>query len=160
KSAPARVGRAEALLALGRNDEALEEYRKVSPQTPETQAAISRLTVLAILNQPEERRRWSEVERGLAEAEKAAPESVELAIARAMLESARGRDDHAAEALRKALGREPERAALWAALAALAERRGKPGDGLAVVDEAGKRLGDRVEPRLVRVLYWSQRGGN
>ena len=40
-------------------------------------------------------------------------------------------------------------------MASLAERQGKPGDGLAVLDEAERRLGDHVELRLARTGSWA-----
>src|SRR5262249_49575215 len=113
---------------------------------------------------PPEEQRWGEVEqtlgtieRGLAEAQKtwAAPQ---LSIIRAESLAARGQISPARQLIDQALAKFPEDVELWVASANLAGREKDPAATLAVLDEAGRKLGDRIELRLARIDYWAFRG--
>src|SRR5205085_2425793 len=50
-------------------------------------------------------------------------------------------------------------AEVWTGMASLADRQGKGQEALAILNEAEKAVGDRVEIRLARARYWSRRQG-
>jgi tetratricopeptide (TPR) repeat protein len=158
-SLPARLGRADALLAVGKADAALAEYLPLVGRAPEARWAAVRLTAYRVLRLPPERRDWAGVEKLLADASDGQRKAAEYPLVRGEVLAAQGRADDAREGLREALqgdGRDPSaKARYWLALAALADR-GRPADdagpppSLAVLADAERALGDRVEWRLAR----------
>src|SRR5262249_44214039 len=54
----------------------------------------------------------------------------------------------------------PKDVAPWLLLADLNAAGGQPETALGVLDDAAKKLGDRIELRLARIAYWSRRGGD
>ncbi len=162
--APSRLGLAAALVDLNRIDAALEQYRIVMARAPEAGLLLARLQIVQNLRRPPEQQRWDEVEqtlgtieRGLAESRKtdAAPR---LSIIRAESLAARGEISPARQLIDQALAKFPEDIDLWVASANLAGREKDPAATLAVLDEARRKLGDRIELRLARVDYWASRG--
>ena len=59
---PARLGLASALLAAGKPDEALAEYRRLDPPPPEARLQAIRLLILRNLRSPADKRNWKEAE--------------------------------------------------------------------------------------------------
>src|SRR5207247_6108748 len=84
ESVPARLGMAAAQAALGRGDDALEQYRQVM-NLPGASATgwieIARLSIWR--NQQTGKTDWQEVENALKQVEKALPEAVEIPLLRA-----------------------------------------------------------------------------
>lgn len=155
----ARLGLAGALLAVGRADEATEEYRRLAPSVPEARLTAARLMVGANLRRPAAGRQWGPIETLLDEAGKLDPGSAAVAVLRAEVLVARDKPDEARTLLRKARDGEPSRPEYWLALAALAERAESPDAALAALDEAQRKLGDRVDIRLARARILANRGG-
>jgi tetratricopeptide (TPR) repeat protein len=152
-SLPARLGLAAAQEALGRTDEALEQYRQLMklPGAPATGwIEIARLAILTNRQQ----RNWKEVEETLDRAEKAQPDAIEVPLLRAEALAAQGKLDQAREILTQARDRKPKQAEFWTALAALAERQGNAEEAAQILDKATEQIGDRVGLRLARARWW------
>jgi len=164
--AAARFGLASALVALDKIDEALDEYRRI-PGDATARIAAARLQILQNFRRPEDQRQWDEVgrsldivERGLAGRRDADRIIAQVTTLRAEALAAQGRLDQARALLEGAIAKQPDQVDLWVALANLAGRGEKPEAALAVLDDARKRLGDRVELRQARIGYWARQGGD
>ena len=162
----ARFGLASALVAMDKVDEALDVYRRI-PGDANARVAAARLQILQNFRRPEDQRHWDEVgrsldvvEQGLAGRRDAERITAQVTTLRAEALAAQGRLDQARDLLEKAVAKQPEQVDLWVALANLAGRGEKPEAALAVLDDARKRLGDRIELRLARIGYWARRGGD
>ena len=148
-SAVARMGMANAQVALGSGDDALEQYRQLMklPGAPPTGwIEIARLTIGRNLQTG--KGDWREVEQVLNLAEKAKPEAVEVPLLRAEARVAEGQLDRAHEILVQARDRRPNQVEFWTALAALADRQGKADEVVRILKEAEKQAGDKVDLRL------------
>lgn len=150
---------AAALTALNRLDEALVQYRLVLPREPRAGLNIAQIEIARTLRQPEPQRDWTAVDQTLDDLERTTPDSAELAILRAETLVARKDLKAARTRLRQALDRHPDQIVLWTALANLTERDQGGKAALEVLDDAGKRLGDRLELRLARSNFWARQGG-
>lgn len=155
----ARIALGAALLASGRFEEALDEYRWLVTRVPAARIPVARLLFLRALRLPPTQRRWEEVEQVLTEAERAEPASPHVPILRAEMLAVQGKSTEARELLAAARDRQPDQPELWIALAAVAVRAGDSAAGLRVLAEAEQRLGERVEWRVARVRHWSRRRG-
>jgi cellulose synthase operon protein C len=163
RSLPARLGVAAARLNSGRIDQAIQAYRQVVADFPEAQeyrVTVARLLLLKTLRAPAGQRRWGDVDRALDDAAKVASDGFGVSILRAEALAAQGHLDRARALLEEVRGEHADRAEPWIALAGLAERQGKPDEGLALLDEARKRLGDLMILRLARIRSWAHRGGD
>jgi tetratricopeptide (TPR) repeat protein len=158
-SAEAAIGRATALMSLGKTDDAIDTFRRIVPRPPAIAKILAQLVIRQKLAQPPERRDWQEVNDLLDEAAKDKTNELEVALLRAEVLGLRGEIEQARALLRATRDKNPDKAEPWIALAELEERREKFGEALRVLDEAQKALGDRVELRLARVGYWVRRGG-
>ena len=158
----ARAGLAAALVSLGRLDTAIDEYRKnlLLPDAPDAaKIVLARLLIFRNLRLPESARRWEEIEALLEASSIALPDSSDVAVLRAEGLSARKQLEPARQLLEAALGKHPDEVELWVALSVLAVRRDRPEEAIKRLDDAEKRLGDRVEIRLARARFWGGRGG-
>ena len=164
-SSQIRYGFASSLEALGRYDEAIEQYRLVTDKSVksalaiETNLAIARTMIRRNQLLPAGRRNWEEVGSLLDELGRNEPEEPRVALMRAEVLASSDRIDEARALLEKARDTHPDRAEPWLALIAMAERRGKGEELPTLLDAAEKRLGDRVELRLARARYLAARGG-
>lgn len=158
QSVAARVGMAEAQVALGRIDEALVQYRQAMllPNAPVNgYVEIARLLLLkATQREPRDGR---DVDAALLQAEKARPNAPEVIILRAEALAARGQLEQGEAILTEARDREPKQVAYWTALASFAERRKQPERAWQLLEEAEKKNGDSVALRLARARYWVDR---
>jgi tetratricopeptide (TPR) repeat protein len=157
RSPTPRLALAGALAAQGRADEAAGEYYEALslPGAPASGwVDLAGLLCRHNLGLPPGKRGWQEVERVLARAEQAAPGSREVLVLRARVRLAQGRPGEA----RQVLATDRNRPELAAGLADIAEVQGRWEDAAHILDEAGRRLGDRVELRLARAVYWARRG--
>lgn len=150
---PARSGVAEALVTLGRQDEALPEFRRLveSPEAPpQSWVPYARLLIASTLRQPPAQRSWEQVEEVLRRVAEALPNSSDLELLRA---EALVAQDHCAEAetqLRRAVEHQPQRAELWEARIALAERQADWNRVESLLEEAQAAVGETLGLRLAR----------
>ncbi|MBL8797680.1 MAG: tetratricopeptide repeat protein [Planctomycetia bacterium] len=147
---PARASLATALLATGRFDEALDEHRKLAAQEASFRLPLARLLIVQTLRRPAAERRWAEVEAALDELARTEPDAADLPLLRAEVKTAQGQTDEARKLLEAARDRRPQQAALWLALANLSLQAKQPEQAQALLTEAVKQAGDRVEFRLAQ----------
>ena len=154
--APACLGLAAVQASMGRTEEALDSYRRILPRAPEAGLPLARLLLARNQALPTAKQDWTELEKLLAAAPADAFETTltkaEMLAARRQLEAARALLDQACIDQADQLGP-------WLALAALNEREGKLDAVAPVLDDAAKRLGDRVELRLARASFATRQGG-
>jgi tetratricopeptide (TPR) repeat protein len=150
------LGTAERM--LGRFDEALENLVKAAPAAPEPGKAWLDVARLEILRQLErEPRDWTQAQKFIDAAALALPkdakESVQPALLRAEILALQNDVADAEKLLKDARKAHPDRVEFWTALADLAAR-GKPEkEAMAILDEADRALGDRVELRVSRAMH-------
>lgn len=149
--APAIVGEAEALVRMGRNDEALQRYRAIVNlyQMSAYRTELVRLELLAALTQPAETRDWARFDEALGPP---AGRAAEVHVFHADALAARGAAPEAVALLRKWLAdnpKDPKAGAVWVALARVTDG-GRPESAWPVLEEAQKQVGNTVEVRLAR----------
>jgi tetratricopeptide (TPR) repeat protein len=177
-SLPAALGMADALLAMGKSDEALKAYRGVK-RDDNAQGVFVRLLLQrgVTLSIPREQRAAAlkevdEILRSAAESAKAngQPVPVIVTLLKAQREAAQGQlspsEDRARcfsraeEILKDARKESPKQAAYWTSLAMLyMDQKDKLKEVIPLLDEAEGVVGDRIELRLARVMYWAFQGG-
>ncbi len=156
-----RLGLARMEWALGRLDSALREYDVLmsSAQAP-VQAWIESIQLRIESNLKRPQPDWSEVDRMLSRMEQLKPVPVEVGVLRAEFLAAKKEFDKARAALEK--GHEDKQVRpveVWIGLAGLEQQREKSDVALALLNEAERHLGDRLELRQARCRYWARRGG-
>jgi tetratricopeptide (TPR) repeat protein len=182
RSIPALLGAARMEWALGRFNTAIERYRRLLTLrgAPREEALVELARVLIVRNlqkSPSERARpelWGDADRVLTEAEKLEKVPVEVPLLRAdivfamadalmsegQVEKARAQYEVARKVLLRDYADPANRPAkIWVAQANLEERKGNAAAALALLNEAEKFLGDRVELRLAKASYWVRQKG-
>ncbi|HEV2968642.1 MAG TPA: tetratricopeptide repeat protein [Pirellulales bacterium] len=150
---PARLGIASVLLAKGRFDEALEEYRQIAKldgMQGAGAAGVARLLILKNLARRPAEQDWTEVDSLLDQLGHNNPDSVGVTLLRA---EALAGEQHPAEAeqlLLAARTKAPDRTELWTALVGLADLQQEWPKAEQLLAEAEKRFGDQVWLRLAR----------
>lgn len=160
-SASGRLGLARMEWHLGRFDNALREYSMLMQlsQAPAI-AWIEAAQVHIVRNLQQQQADWPAVERLLQQAEKFKPVPVEVGLLRAEVLVAQQEFDKARSMLEQGQPEKQSRPVeVWVGIANLEQRRGRADVALALLEEAEKLCGDRVELRLARARYWSRRGG-
>lgn len=158
-SVTATYGAARGLVAMGKLEDAAEVYRRLAPRMPGFKVHVARLLLQQNLNAPQNQRQWSEFDRLLQELERVLPKSTELLLLRAESLAARDQPEQTQDLLLKALADEPHQLEVRVALVGMALYQNKLDRAAAILDDAEKQLGDRVELRRARARYWAQRGG-
>jgi tetratricopeptide (TPR) repeat protein len=161
-SAVARLGLGRALLAIDRAGEAVSELRQVVRlPRPATGAwsALARALLVHNRQLAPAQRDWSELEQALDRASREQEGVIPLLLLRAELLAAREDYAEARRLLERVRDEHPGVVEVWRALADLADRQDKPAAALAILDEAQRRLGNRLEWRLARLQSWARRGG-
>jgi tetratricopeptide (TPR) repeat protein len=161
QSIAGRHGLARMEWALGRTNNAVREYH-VLMQAPKAPAfawiECAQLLIAQNRNRPQPD--WSEVERILKQGEQLRPVPVEIHLLRAEVLAVRKEFDKACALLEKNYADQQSRPVdVWTALAALEQRRGNADEALALLGEAEKYLGERVELCLARCRCWARQGG-
>jgi tetratricopeptide (TPR) repeat protein len=156
----ARRGKAVALLALGKSQEALTEFRQLLPRDPSVALPLAQLLTDRNRRLDPDKRDWTEVDKALSYAKRAAPGSKEVAIFQAELAQIRKNTPEAFDMLKKERDKDPSQSEPWLALIRMTETQDKPADTLALIAEAEKQLGDRVDLRLARARHWLKVGGD
>ena len=147
---PARIGLADAYLRLGKQREALAEYKTLvnGYGLQSFRPAYARLEFRAAAAQPAANRSWEAFEQSIGPA---ADRTSELHILSAEAFVARGDFDKASKILDEVIRKDPKNALAWLTLARIASK-GVPGPANQMLDEAAKAIGDSVELRLARSL--------
>jgi tetratricopeptide (TPR) repeat protein len=161
RSIPGRLGLARTEWHLDRLDAALKEYQQLM-QLPNAPAAawVEAASVLISRNLKSKRPDWAAVERILAQAETLRPVPVEVKLLRAEMLADQSKFAEARAALAGEAGTTDNRPLdVWVGLANLEQRQGRSDAALAILDDAQRQLGDRLELRLARCRIWSVRGG-
>jgi tetratricopeptide (TPR) repeat protein len=158
----ARLGLAYTLVAVGRFDEALQQYAAVQDAMdapPELWLLRGRALLLREVRKPEGKRDWSDVKQALDLADKSLPGSAPVAVLRADLLAAEKNYLAARAVLTRTRSAHPKDVEPWCALVDLAVREGKHAEGLELLAEAENALGPRVELRLARARLWAAAAG-
>jgi cellulose synthase operon protein C len=161
----AMLGYIKTQIQQGNPDRAIEGYRELIERVPEARIELAELLIARNRQRPAAEREWGEVERLIDDAAKAAPDSVAPVIVRAELVLARDptKVAEARATLQEARNRVPKEKSvelwnaearviseLWEAQANPINKQKEVDEALALLDEAKRQLGDRVELRLQR----------
>jgi tetratricopeptide (TPR) repeat protein len=154
----ARLGVAEAEWALGRHEEAVQDYRQVMRGAKIPASGwlnLARMEVECQLEREGNKRDWSQADRDVDRAAAANPGVPEVAVLKAEVLVGRGRAAEAEALLKSACDADPKKPEYWVALATLATHGGERYQTLAVLGDAEKSVGDCVELRLARARFWA-----
>jgi predicted Zn-dependent protease len=157
----ARFGLGAALVSSGRLDEALAELRLVQTAAdapPELWSVLARALLWKNLRLPEKQRNWAEVDDAIDQVAAKTPGAAEPSWLRAEVLAAQGEYGAARDLLEKTQAAHPEQVIYWAARADLAGRQNRWAEAALLLDEAERKLGDRVELRLARCRLWGKEG--
>lgn len=149
----ARLGRAMALLELGRLDEAVNEYRNVvqlGKATPQGVLEFARLLVLSTLSKPPQERNWLEVEQWLDTLEKDDTTKTDAIILRAEILAAEKRLQEAEQLLESHLSQDAKNDSLGLALVALKLQAGDAAEASRLLDQIEKQSGQTLAVLLSR----------
>lgn len=149
---PARAAMSRLLAQRGQINEALG-MAPVSQGTPAGLLQTARVAFLKTLQVPPAKRNWQPFEKAFAEAEKAAPESIEVAMLRADMLNAQERSADAEKALLKIHDKDPKNVAVWNALVAMADRQKDQKKAEKYLSESRAALGDCVAQRILQKEY-------
>jgi tetratricopeptide (TPR) repeat protein len=161
----ARLALIDGMTNRGEIERAIEEYQQLLNQDQVRDVVrLPLVRLLIVQNQrlPAQQRNWDYATRLIDDAARAAPQSAEPVILRGQLLLVRGGpgDPKAArDLLATARARVPQSIELWTAEAALLGQQKKFDEALDLLDQAQRKLGDRVELRLLRAGLWVAKGG-
>ena len=153
---PARLGVASTLLALGKLDEALDEYRQIAQfegMSGEGAAGVAKLLILKNLARAPADQDWKEVDGLLDQLVQHNPDSVGVTLLRAESLAGRQLPDEAEKLLMAARTKSPDQVELRTALMGLAIRREQWPRAEELLAEADKKFGDQTWLRLARGSY-------
>jgi tetratricopeptide (TPR) repeat protein len=154
QSLAARRGLAKSLAALGKLDQAIEEYRGMVARAPESRTELARLLLARNLRLPAAERKWGEVEQLLRDAPGDGQPSAALTLLRAEVLLAQNQADAARRLVEVERDRDPKQVAPWLLLVGLAERQGPPDAVPTLLAEAERRAGPRIEWESARARHW------
>jgi tetratricopeptide (TPR) repeat protein len=161
--APARQGLTDALLASGRVDEAVKEYTTLIRQKNMPASALISFANLLIrqnMQRSANEQNWDQVEKVLAEAEKANPDSEQIPLLRIEVLHAENRNADAEKLLQKAHQKNPKQIEYWKAMVSLAALQKKWDQAEKILADFEKQMGDSPDLRLARCEYSLQRYNN
>jgi tetratricopeptide (TPR) repeat protein len=156
---PAVGGVAEAEAALGQVDAALGTYRKLKDRAGGAWLPVARLEMISALQTPAQERDWGRTSEAVAEAERALPDSPEVAVLKADLAHFRGKAEEAGKVLDAARAAHPKATGVWLATAARYERDGDLTRATETLAEAERAAGDSPELRLAKARLWAAAKG-
>ncbi|MFO0842139.1 MAG: hypothetical protein U0797_07020 [Gemmataceae bacterium] len=155
-----RARLAQALAISGKADQAIAEYRQLGDQGPAARLRQARLVLAKQQGLAERERDWKELEKLLDEFPADQKDNAEVVLIRAQMLLVRGQGDAARRLVEAARDRAPTEVGPWLFLAEQARLQGKPEAALAVLQEAERRGGRKVEWELARVRYLGMVGGD
>jgi len=151
------TGAASALLALGRTREALTQYRLLI-DAPTVALQVAKILFQQNLQLAQGERNWDPVDDVLARVAADASDQFEAELLRVEVLNAKGQRDRAQELLEELQKSNPEAPTISAALSRIAMQGEQWDEATRILDEAEKRLGDRVALRVARADYLALRG--
>ncbi|QDT62897.1 tetratricopeptide repeat protein [Calycomorphotria hydatis] len=146
----ARAGLANALLAAGRFEDAIAQYRQVADQ-PETSLAMARALLANGMSSDDGPVDWEEISRAIDRASLAGSDPVQILLLRAGLQGARGDWEQAEKILQLGLRRYPGKAQLWAALSDIQLREGHVEKSQELLEQAESQLGRLPELLMEKI---------
>ncbi len=162
---PARLGRASALLAVGKPDEALDDYRALVGRVPQARLQAIRLLILRNLRSPGDKRDWKEADALInTTGEKSASDderkTAEFRLAEANLLGAEGRLDDAWKKMDEAVAADPKEVRYRIVQADLADfeehqKLKPPLTAREALEKAETEAGDGVNLRLARAARFA-----
>ncbi|HLJ11992.1 MAG TPA: hypothetical protein VKU82_12425, partial [Planctomycetaceae bacterium] len=168
---PGRLGLADSLAKLDKIDEAITEYTTTVRRgtkmlnIPKVPALVARLMIRKQMMLPIEQRRWENVENTLSLADRLSANSVEAVLLRAEMLFQRQKFADAEMLLKSANEKHPDDVGTWTAMASFLLRRSdqdppqRNESAAAWLDEAQRRLGDRVDLRIAQIGRALKLGG-
>ena len=156
---PAKLVWIQAMANRGDIAGAIDQYRRIVVQVPQVRIRLVELLIAQNRQRPKAQRDWSEIERLLDEAAKAAPASAEPVVLHAVVFAEQEQLAKAMDALQTARSRYPQAVEPWVTEARLLGQEKKFDEALSVLDRAQKALGDRIEFRHTRAWLWVRKGG-
>ncbi len=158
--APAQTALMESYVNSGQLEAAAELYRQLAGRMSAA-GLVSAARVLIVRNRQlrPANRDWTTIERMLDEADRREPNTVAVALARAELYAAQGRTADAERVLAAARAALPESGDIWSHSINLAQQQRDWPKVEALLAEAAEKAGDRVELRLTKARYLTQRYG-
>ncbi len=147
---PAVSGVAEAEAALGQVDAALVTYRKLKDRAGGAWLPVARLEMISALQTPARERDWQPTSEAVMGAERALPDSPEVAVLRAELAYFQGKAEEARTILDAARTAHPKSTSVWLATAVRYERDGDLTRASETLAAAEKAAGDSPELRLAK----------
>ena len=148
---PARKGLAATLLAMGRMDAALDQYRSLIADLPEAGIMVARLLILKNLGLTSERRNWQEVSTVLDKISVEMPGTADVALLNAEILLAQAKLAQAQQLLEQTCIKQPGHIELWVALAECEDRQGNAAAAEQTLAQARQKLGDHFQLHLARV---------
>jgi tetratricopeptide (TPR) repeat protein len=146
KSQAAKLGRADALVKLGREKEAVEIYRELTRLVPAARVALALLKLNELAALPEDNRNWAEFDALLGPLDQLDP-LLEVAYAQSLL--LQNKPAAAEAVLVEGIARDPKRLQSWIALAHLFSVTDLDAAWM-ILEEAQRKLGDRADLRLAK----------
>jgi Flp pilus assembly protein TadD len=157
---PARLGVAASLVALGKFDDALEEYRLISKIDGMEAAGMANVVRLLIIKHPVEETDWSEVDDILSRLRPKSPDDIGWTLLQAAAWSKQ--PDKAAELdslLHDAREKTPQNVDIWTFSIGLSLRQQNWKSAAELIDKAELRFGDQSWLRFVKASYAVARYG-
>src|SRR5262249_2531237 len=150
----------QGLIRRGQIDEAIREYQGLLV----THAGVVRLPLADLLivrnsRLPEGQRRWDEIEKLITDATAAAPQSGDPTLLRVRLLLVQGQEAKGFDTLETARAKFPKEPRLWIAQVELLIKQKKLPEAQALLGQAQKQVGDRVDLRLSRAAVAVAQGG-
>lgn len=159
-SVQGRLGLASSLLALGRTEDALEQYRRLI-QLPGAPAfawvELARLVLVRNLQRP--KADWTEVEDAIEKAANRNADALDVQLLKAEMQTARQNYDQARQILLEAQKNHADRFETWVTLAELADRQNQPEEKQRCLMEAEKLGAGNIEAQAALIRFWSRRSG-
>jgi tetratricopeptide (TPR) repeat protein len=167
----ARVGYASALLRTGKTAQALEEYRRLRQTMGDAQFfktanlcdSLFQLLLVRNARLPEKQRDWKEAEELLVQADKAGVlNDTQRAMMQGELLMRKGQAKQARELIAGVQKLHPKDLGLWTAMASIVAAAEGPRQALAVLDAAGKELGNSLALEISRLnlaMRWGPKDG-
>jgi tetratricopeptide (TPR) repeat protein len=131
----ARFGMAQALVARGELDKAIEEYRKLVSVAPRALTPLAQLLIARNQRRLQGNRDWSEIEALIKKAKELAPRSGEWVLLQADLFLGQGKAEEAERLLETARAGEPQQPELWLKSAEVAMLRRKFSEARALLNQ-------------------------